>query len=148
MGSIPGLGRSPEGGHGNPLQYSCLENPHGQRSLVGYSPQSCKELDMSEAIQHTCTQTFKSYHNICNPVVTLSYVDSQRKTKRPQHSAQLRSPAPRAGSQQGCSGGKGTQEGGLFLGRSSPQRNHWRQVWPKEQASGNSQTLQASVSDL
>ena len=37
-GSIPGLGRSPGGGHGNPLQYSCLENPHGQRSLVGYSP--------------------------------------------------------------------------------------------------------------
>ena len=27
MGSIPGLGRSREGGHGNPLQYSCLENP-------------------------------------------------------------------------------------------------------------------------
>ena len=27
MGSIPGLGRSPEGGHPNPLQYSCLENP-------------------------------------------------------------------------------------------------------------------------
>ena len=27
MGSIPGLGRSPGGGHGNPLQYSCLENP-------------------------------------------------------------------------------------------------------------------------
>ena len=38
LGSIPGLGRSPGGGHGNPLQYSCLENPHGQRSLVGYSP--------------------------------------------------------------------------------------------------------------
>ena len=32
--SIPGLGRSPGGGHGNPLQYSCLENPHGQGSLV------------------------------------------------------------------------------------------------------------------
>ena len=27
VGSIPGLGRSPEGGHGTPLQYSCLENP-------------------------------------------------------------------------------------------------------------------------
>ena len=27
MGSIPGLGRFPGGGHGNPLQYSCLENP-------------------------------------------------------------------------------------------------------------------------
>ena len=37
LGSIPGLGRSPGGGHGNPLQYSCLENPHGQRNLVGYS---------------------------------------------------------------------------------------------------------------
>ena len=32
LGLIPGLGRSPGGGHGNPLQYSCLENPHGQRS--------------------------------------------------------------------------------------------------------------------
>ena len=38
LGFIPGLGRSPGGGHGNPLQYSCLENPHGQRSLEGYSP--------------------------------------------------------------------------------------------------------------
>ena len=36
--SIPELGRSPGGGYGNPLQYSCLENPHGQRSLVAYSP--------------------------------------------------------------------------------------------------------------
>ena len=35
MGSIPGLGRSPGEGHGNPLQDSCLENPHGQRSLAG-----------------------------------------------------------------------------------------------------------------
>jgi len=34
LGSIPGLGRSRQGGHGNPHQYSCLENPHGQRSLV------------------------------------------------------------------------------------------------------------------
>ena len=42
MGSIPGLGRSPGGGHGNPTQYSCLENPHGQRSLEGYSPWSHK----------------------------------------------------------------------------------------------------------
>ena len=42
------LGRSPGGGHGNPLQYSCLENPHGQKSLAGYSPQGRKELDMIE----------------------------------------------------------------------------------------------------
>ena len=38
LGSISGLGRSPGGGHGNRLQYSCLENLHGQRSLVGYNP--------------------------------------------------------------------------------------------------------------
>ena len=38
LGSIPGLGGSPGEGHGNPLQYSCLKNPHGQRSLEGYSP--------------------------------------------------------------------------------------------------------------
>jgi len=37
-GSIPGLGRSPGGGQDNPLQYSCLENPHGWRSLAGCSP--------------------------------------------------------------------------------------------------------------
>ena len=37
-GWIPGSGRSPGGGRGNPLQYSCLENPHGQKGLVGYSP--------------------------------------------------------------------------------------------------------------
>ena len=38
LGSIPGLGRFPGGGHGNPLQFSCMENPQGQRSLVGWSP--------------------------------------------------------------------------------------------------------------
>jgi len=50
MGWIPGLGRSSGGGHGNPLQYSCLENPHGQRSLVSYSPWGCRELDMTEQL--------------------------------------------------------------------------------------------------
>ena len=44
-GSIPGSGRSPGGRHGNPLQYSHLENPHGQRSLVGYSPWGRRESD-------------------------------------------------------------------------------------------------------
>ena len=48
--SIPGLGRPPGGGHGNPLQYSCLENPHGQRSLVSYSPWGHKESDMTERL--------------------------------------------------------------------------------------------------
>ena len=38
LGSIPRLGKNPGEGNGNPLQYSRLENPHGQRSLAGYSP--------------------------------------------------------------------------------------------------------------
>ena len=50
LGSIPGLRRSPGGGHGNPHQYSCLEKPHGQRSLVGYSPWDRKESDMTEQL--------------------------------------------------------------------------------------------------
>ena len=45
---IPDLGRSPGGGHGNPLQYSCLENPRGQRSLVGYSPRGSKKSDTTQ----------------------------------------------------------------------------------------------------
>ena len=48
LGSIPRLERSPGEGNGNPLQYSCLENPHGQRSLAGYSPWGHKELDVTE----------------------------------------------------------------------------------------------------
>ena len=51
-GSIPESRRSLRGGHGNPLQYSCLENPHGQRSLEGYSQQGRKESDTSEATEH------------------------------------------------------------------------------------------------
>ena len=45
---IPGLERSPGEGNGNPLQYSCLENPMDRRSLVGYSPCGCKESDKTE----------------------------------------------------------------------------------------------------
>ena len=52
-GQIPGLGRSPGGGHGNPLQYSCLENPMDRGGCQGYSPQGPKELDTSEETQHT-----------------------------------------------------------------------------------------------
>ena len=48
-GWIPESRRSPEEGHGNPLQYSCLENPIDR----GYSPQDCKESDSTEATEHT-----------------------------------------------------------------------------------------------
>ena len=49
-GSMPGLGRSPGEGNSYPLQYCGLENPHGQRSLMGYSPWGCKELDLTEQL--------------------------------------------------------------------------------------------------
>ena len=45
--SVPGLGRSPGGGHGNPLQHSCLENPM-DKGLVSYSPWGHKESDTTE----------------------------------------------------------------------------------------------------
>ena len=50
LGSIPGLGRFPGGGKDYPLQYSCLENPHGPSSLVGYCPWGHKESDMTERL--------------------------------------------------------------------------------------------------
>ena len=52
LASTPGLGRSPAGGHGKPLQYSCLENPHAQRSLQSMRSQS----DMTERLSMS---TFK-----------------------------------------------------------------------------------------
>ena len=53
-GSIPASSRS-SGGQSNPLQYSCLGESYGQRSLAGYSPQGHTESDMTEVTQHTST---------------------------------------------------------------------------------------------
>ena len=50
LGSIAGLGRFPGEGHGNPLQYSWLENPHAQRSLSGYHQWGHKESDTTEQL--------------------------------------------------------------------------------------------------
>ena len=58
-GSIPGLGRSPEGGQGNPLLYLPGES-HGQRSLAGYSPWDHKESDTTE--HNTAATELKTYH--------------------------------------------------------------------------------------
>ena len=63
LGSVPGLGRSPGEEHGNPLQYSCLENPHGQRSLAGYSPWGHKESETTECLR-------QAHVNILGPVRT------------------------------------------------------------------------------
>ena len=51
LSSIPGSGRSPGEGNGNPLQYSCLKNPMARGAIAGYSPWGRKELDMTE---HAC----------------------------------------------------------------------------------------------
>ena len=55
LGLIPGLGSFPGGGHSNPLQYSCLENPHGQKSMACYSPWGPKESDMTEPLSKRTT---------------------------------------------------------------------------------------------
>ena len=50
LGFIPGLGRSSGEGNGNLLQNSCLKNPHGQKSLTGYSPWGHKQSGMTEQL--------------------------------------------------------------------------------------------------
>ena len=62
VGLIPGSGSSTGGGNGNPLHYSCLENPHGWRSLAGYGlgvtespPDTTERLSMHTNKAHTCS---------------------------------------------------------------------------------------------
>ena len=67
-GWIPDSGWSPRGENGNPLQYSCLENLLGQRSLTGYSPWCHKELDMTEHLS-ACTHAHTHTHT---PLLTVT----------------------------------------------------------------------------
>ena len=62
LGSIPRLRRSPGGGHGTPLQYSCLENPHGQRSLVDHSPWGHKQSMGSDTTERLSTAQGITWH--------------------------------------------------------------------------------------
>ena len=55
-GSIPGLGRSPGEGNGNPLQYSCLENPMDGEAWWATVHGGLKESDTTEQLTHTHTQ--------------------------------------------------------------------------------------------
>ena len=57
LGSVPGLGRFPGGGHGNPLQYSCLENPHEQGGLVGHSPWGLRVMESQTQLSGTAQDT-------------------------------------------------------------------------------------------
>ena len=72
LGSMPGLGRTPWKRYSNPFQYSCLENPHGQRSLEGYSPWGHKESDIIEQLsssQHTHTHIHMIYTHYIYTIV-------------------------------------------------------------------------------
>jgi len=54
-GSIPGLGGYPGGANGNPLQYSCQENPMDRGPWWAAVHGGHKKLNMAEATEHTCT---------------------------------------------------------------------------------------------
>ena len=105
LGSIPGSGRSPGGEHGSPLQYSCLENPHGQRSRAGCSPRGLSRTRLSDLAQHSqrkksallgmvVTQMnarFKTHFTIHLSYVRFAFYTSKKKKrgsrreKRPKH---------------------------------------------------------------
>ena len=53
VGSVPGLGRSPGGRHGNPLQYSCLENPMDRAWWAIVYRVTKTQMDTTEATWHT-----------------------------------------------------------------------------------------------
>jgi len=80
------LGRSPGGGHGNPLQYSCLENLHGQRSLAGCTSWGLKESDMTEQLSTAHRETRDSHQKKkkkreSNNLKLLKYQDHDKDNK-------------------------------------------------------------------
>ena len=82
LGSIPGLGRFPGGRNGNLLQYFRLENPHGQRSLAGYSPWGRKELDTTERLS---TAQYYNFYCIVSLLVLYSIISIEVKWKLLSH---------------------------------------------------------------
>ena len=77
--SIPELRRSRGGRHGNPLQYSCLENPHGQKNLVGYSPRGPKELGTTERLSTTWQPL--NLHHLCKLASILYFLINSKLCK-------------------------------------------------------------------
>ena len=66
MGSISELGRSPEGGHGNPLQYSCLENPLDRGAwqvIIHTVAQSCSTEATSECTHPLPESSYKTFND-------------------------------------------------------------------------------------
>ena len=86
MGSIPGSGRLPKRGNSNPLQYSCVENPHGLRSLEGYSPWGHKESDSMELTHKHILRKLPFMGNVVLDVFILSNSLLSRKLFLPEES--------------------------------------------------------------
>ena len=84
MGSTSGSGRLSRRGNGQPLQYSCLENPHGQRSLAGYSPWGHKESDAMELTHNHILRKLPFMGNVVLDVSILSNSLLSRKLFRPE----------------------------------------------------------------
>ena len=90
LGSIPRLGRSLGGGHGNLLHYSCLENPHGQGSLAGYSLQG-RRVEHNWATKHS-THLYLFIHAL-NRYLNIYCVLGTR-TEKATVTKQMKSPFP------------------------------------------------------
>ena len=72
VGSIPGSGRSPRGGHGNPLQYSCLENPMDRRAWSAVVHRVAKsQTRLKQLSTHTHT-----HMNVMKPLYLQVFVNS------------------------------------------------------------------------
>ena len=77
--SVPRSGRSLGGGHGNPLQYSCLENSCGQRSLASCSPQG-RRVRRGWVTKRTHTVTKQQSPNTITVILTFKIFIEYRKT--------------------------------------------------------------------
>ena len=82
LGFDPWVGKIPRRRSWQPTQCSYLENPYGQRSLVGYSPCNCKESDTTEQLSthihtHTHTHTHKTKHSTLLTIVIMLYMHLQ-----------------------------------------------------------------------
>ena len=83
LGSIPGSGRSPREGNGDPLQYSYLENPMDGGTWLGYIPWGRKELDITEQLSAQQLQSKHPYNH--HPAKKLTIVNNQESPLFPNH---------------------------------------------------------------
>ena len=78
----PWLGRSLGGAHGNPVQYSCLENPHGQRCLAGSQSMGSQRVRPDWATKHSIyinksLWRFRFFHHVQNLLVPLQWLQNE-----------------------------------------------------------------------